>query len=480
MVPKLHAKGASFKGAAAYLLHDKGRAVTSERVEWVETRNLATSDRHVAWKVMAATAMDAGRLKQQVGVKNTGRKSTDSVLHFSLSWHPDEHTGLSRAEMRRAAFGAIRALGADDRQAMLICHNDEKQPHVHVVVNRISPQDGRMLSSSKERLNLSKWAQSYEQERGKVLCAQRAINNAARNRDEFTRGKKDRARNVYELEAVHGKNEQAKAIAEEQRRAAAVVAKAQRETKARHQEERAALDAKHKQRQTETKARLIERQAEAKETAKKRLAAAVAQVRKDYRPSWERLFSEKQTERREFDQREEKLVGRVHNALRAIDFGAIMQGHDRRKAISEAFQSFSDAGKRLEGLQKAQERRATDLHRQQRQAEREAATPIRADYKDTLQKNREQLAQDHQKNREQFAQERKDLAFTHAMETAKIRAEWKTQQENRDNAWEQVAASQRKAAADNIARVQEAKQRLEAVQQRTAGRDISHDRERGE
>lgn len=479
MVPKLHAKGASFKGAAAYLLHDKGRAVTSERVEWVETRNLATSDRQVAWKVMAATAMDADRLKQQAGVKNTGRRSTDSVLHFSLSWHPDEQRGLSRAEMRRAAFGALRALGADDRQAMLICHNDEKQPHLHVVVNRISAQDGRMLSSSKEKLNLSKWAQSYEQERGKVLCQQRAINNAARDRDEFTRGKKDRARNIYELEALHGKNEQAKAIAAEQRRAAAVVAKAQRETKTRHQEERAALDAKYKQRQADTKAQLLERQAEAKETAKKRLAAAVAQVRKDYRPSWERLFSDKESERRQFDQREEKLVGRVHNALRSIDFGAIIQGQDRRKAISEAFQSFADAGKRLEGLKKTQELRAKELHSQQRQTEREAAAPVRQEYKDTLQKNREQFKQKEQQHREQFAQEKKDLALMHAMDRAKIRAEWQTVEASRAQAWQQFADSQYKAVSANIAKVEEAKSRLEAVQQRHIQRDVSHDRERG-
>ena len=41
MVPRLHAKGTSFKGASAYLLHDKA-ASTSERVAWTDTRNLAT------------------------------------------------------------------------------------------------------------------------------------------------------------------------------------------------------------------------------------------------------------------------------------------------------------------------------------------------------------------------------------------------------------------------------------------------------
>ncbi|MCI0658386.1 MAG: relaxase/mobilization nuclease domain-containing protein, partial [Acidobacteria bacterium] len=83
MVPKLHAKGTSFKGAAAYLLHDKGRAKTAQRVAWVEMRNLITDDPHVAWRVMAATAMDQDRLKELAGVKNTGRKSSASVLHLT-------------------------------------------------------------------------------------------------------------------------------------------------------------------------------------------------------------------------------------------------------------------------------------------------------------------------------------------------------------------------------------------------------------
>ena len=458
MVPKLHAKGASFKGAAAYLLHDKGRAVTSERVEWIETRNLATGDGRVAWKVMAATAMDADRLKRQAGVKNTGRKSTDAVLHFSLSWHPDEQERLSRDEMRRAAMGAIRALGADDRQAMLICHNDEKQPHLHVMVNRISAEDGRMLPSSKEKLNLSRWAESYEKGRGAVLCEQRAINNAARDRNEFIRGKKDQARNIYEVEAAHGNSAQAKTVAAEQRRAAAVLAKAQRETKARHQQERAARDARHKQ-----------RQADAKERAKTRTTAAVEKVRKDYRTSWERLFTDDQIERRDFAQREEKLMGRVHNALRSIDFGAIVQGRDRRKAISEAFQSFADAGKRLEGLKLGQERRAKELLARQRQAEREAVAPVRSEYKESL-----------QKNRRVFGQERNDLTLTQAMDTARILAGWKSHHRNRAKAWENVASSDCKAVTANMARVDEAKKRLEAFRHRQQGRDVTKDRERGE
>ena len=201
MVPKLHAKGASFRGCAQYLLHDKGKATSSERVEWVETHNLPVEDPHVAWRLMAACALDAPRLKTEAGIKSTGRKSTNSVLHMSLAWHPDEAERLDRAEMVQAAHGALAALGASDRQAIMVAHNDEKHPHLHLLVNRVSPEDGRMLSLSKEKLKLSAWAESYEKARGQIYCEERVLNNAARARGEFTRAAKEAPRHVFELES---------------------------------------------------------------------------------------------------------------------------------------------------------------------------------------------------------------------------------------------------------------------------------------
>lgn len=70
-----------------------------------ETRNLASDDPETAWRIMAATSMNQDRLKAQAGIKNTGRKSPDHVLHFSLAWHPDEKETLSQDEMRRAGQG---------------------------------------------------------------------------------------------------------------------------------------------------------------------------------------------------------------------------------------------------------------------------------------------------------------------------------------------------------------------------------------
>lgn len=196
MVPKINSRGSSFKGAAAYLLHDKGQADTSERVAWVETVNMATSSPQTAWRVMAATALDAGRLKAQAGVKKTGRSSKDAVLHVTLAWSPEQTPG--RAEMSGFAHRALDALKAGDRQAMIICHTDEEHPHVHLLINRVSPVDGRLLSSSKEKAVLSALALAYEQEGGTIYCKQREENAERRKKGEFVRGEKDIPRAEYE------------------------------------------------------------------------------------------------------------------------------------------------------------------------------------------------------------------------------------------------------------------------------------------
>jgi len=412
MVPKLHAKGCSFRGAAAYLLHDVG-ADTSYRVAWTETKNLATANAQIAWRVMAATAMDQSRLKAQAGIKNTGRKSIDSVLHLTLSWHPEESDELTREEMMRAANGAIRALGAEDHQAMIVCHDDQPQPHIHLLLNRVSPLDGRMLSSSKEKLNLSRWAETYEKERGEVLCAQRVINNAARDRGEYTRGTKDRPRHIYELEAANMNHPGLDQIRQVQRKKDTEIARRSRTLRERQAEAWKHLERNHRQEIAALRAQAVLDI----ENAKKR-------VREDHRPQWEALYHQHQSDRREFDQREKKLLGRVQNALKAVDFRAIVTGKDRRKAISDAFQVLSSSGARLVDLKRRQEVESRRLTALQRKAEKQATDELK------VQRDTKIAAR-----RKRYLEERHTLKLTQQLENAAERTHWKTRGQQRRAAY---------------------------------------------
>ena len=172
MIPNLSKSGHSFKGAFSYHMHDKDRDDTGERVAWTSARNLMTDDARTAERVMIATAQDSDRLKEQAGVKATGRKSTAHVQTFSLAWHPDEK--VSREEMERAADSALKELGLENHQAYLVAHSDRPHQHVHVIVNRIDPRDGRMAGLSNSKRILDSWAHRYEQSRGQIVSPNRA------------------------------------------------------------------------------------------------------------------------------------------------------------------------------------------------------------------------------------------------------------------------------------------------------------------
>ena len=146
MVVKMSSPGRSFGGVADYCLHDPrmpGEAhhpESAERVEWTETRNLATSEGERAARIMAATAEAAPDLKHLAGGAATGRKLEKPVCHYSLSWAKDERP--DRQEMKRAEAESLKALGMERHQALVVSHRDG-QPHVHVIANRVDPESGK-------------------------------------------------------------------------------------------------------------------------------------------------------------------------------------------------------------------------------------------------------------------------------------------------------------------------------------------------
>lgn len=177
MVPKVAGKGASFKGAALYYLHDKG-ALTDSRVLFALTENLPTDDPQLAVRVMINTAQRQDQLKAQAGISNRGRKLEQPVYTYSLSWAPDE--APTHGEMIGAARASLQALGLSGHETLLVAHNDEPHPHIHVIVNRVHPETGVAAKLSNDHLKLSKWAEAYERAQGLIRCERRVENNQRR------------------------------------------------------------------------------------------------------------------------------------------------------------------------------------------------------------------------------------------------------------------------------------------------------------
>lgn len=175
MVPRLHKRGTSFKGACGYILHD-AQKTSRDRVLWSETHNLI-SQADDAWFEMFATARDQALLKEQSGQSARGRKNTKPVLHYTLSWALGENP--TPEHMRETALSSLRALGLDTHQAVMAAHSDKEHLHVHIVVNTIHPETGMTAPLKYTKEQLSRWAETYERQYG-IHCEERIKNNEKR------------------------------------------------------------------------------------------------------------------------------------------------------------------------------------------------------------------------------------------------------------------------------------------------------------
>jgi hypothetical protein len=407
MVPKINAKREHFRGTAQYLLHDIG-AKTANRVAWTEIRNVASRNPQVAWKVMAATAMDQQRLKQQAGIKNTGRKSSHHALHFSLAWHPEERDKLTRQEMMRAAITILKVMGAEQHQALIVAHNDGAAPHCHVLVNRVNPQDGRILSSSFEKLKASRWAEEYEKARGKIYCEERVLNNEARDRGEFLRGEKDDPRHLHEALEATKDQEQKRLLKEHHRRWAHALKEQERRLIARRDQAIKSLEQD-----------FLDRSKRLGPKAKASLARAVKDIRDRYRPQWKTQLQAHRNELQEFDRHESGALGRIHNTFKSIDLAAMIRlrkpiEDGRAQTLTTAFQMLSSTGARKSVMEQRHKLEKNALAAQQRREEKQA----KALYSKRLKQARMAI-------RQKFLLARNDALFSAAMDTAKLKAAWR-------------------------------------------------------
>lgn len=424
MVPNVAGTGASFKGASLYYLHDKrqdgeSERLSSNRVAWTSTRNLATDDPELAWKIMAATAMDQDRLKAEAGIKATGRKSSAAVYAYSIAWHPDEQGRIDRAEMLRAADESIAALGAQDRQALIVCHTDEPHPHVHVILNRVSPQDGRMLGTSNDRLKLSEWALAYRKRRGeeKLYCPDREANVEARKSGKV----RDRSETPRSMEADYqaaraANDNDACRVRDQQKAATARLAQRSAQMRARHESDWQGLSEGYRAR----KETLFER-------TDRDMARVRADVARQFEPRWKELRKRHWQEHRAFQKAEESLSGRLGNALGAITASRHLEPEEGKGVLGRSFNLLTSRAAREDVLARAHRHEGAAL----KAAQRRAAAPAIERLKGA---SRTQLAA----MKATFKAEREALIRRQSEERADMKLEWRSAHEERRQAFEGV------------------------------------------
>lgn len=455
MIVRVHKTGSSFKGCAAYLLHDKDHGDSAERVGWVATHNLGTDNPQTAWRVMAATAMKQAELKAAAGLKATGNKAKGTVLHFSLSW--EEGAELSKEEMLRAAHGAMGVIGvdpatskaknkpprrqfADEHQAMIVCHTDEKHPHLHVMLNRVHPEHGAILPSSNDRVKLSDWALQYERDRGQVLCPARETNQEMRKRDLYVKGEGNMPRHTWEMTA--------KAVADsanDNDSPALQRLKAEQKAKA---DELARLGGEQAQKQRQAWIDLSDRFRSRQKAIRAERAAEVRDAKAasvdEYRTLFDTMRKRHELEREAFKSEERGVIDEISHAWKSVKLLARLRGDDPSSVkFRDYFSPFAGAGAQFELKLKEQAAEKRTLEREQD-----------AKLKDAIAAAKTREKESHQENTNAYTAEKTDLVFVQRMEDAALRAKWKARNEDHRGALAKFAAKldQREALKDDYAR----------------------------
>lgn len=393
MVPDIAKKGHSFNGAFAYYLHDKG-ADTAERVGWTETRNLMTDDPQAAKRIMIATALQADELKKAAGIKAAGRKSTQSVYAYALSWHPDEAGQIDKAEMLAAVDASLKELKAEHLQSVAVCHTDQKHPHVHVIINRVDPADGRMHPFKNDRLQLSDWANQYERDRGNIVTPAREEKRKKREQHQDKKARQDFAL---------AKRKEASARAKSDLSPAAMLKDLGEAQKLRHRQEWKDLSATNK-----TKRNAIYND------YRKRIKDAATLHRQETKPFWAAHFAKERERKTAYDKREANLIGVIQNAFEATSQQYVMGELDGRGKLSAHFSNVISSQKR-----RAIFERRLDLDKKTLRAELKAVLDhevqsIQAQRKDAL-----------KGQRASFDQARSSLIQRQDDEWGKVREAWK-------------------------------------------------------
>jgi hypothetical protein len=154
MVVAAKTKGTGFRGLAAYLEKGSPSRPRPDRIEWIEPRNLPTSDPLTVARIMRATANHNA---------NVAAGRARPVEHLSISWDPNDTP--TKAQMIEVADRVLKAVGLDRNQALIVAHNDTEHPHVHLLVNRVAP-DLRIAPDSQDFWHIQQVLRQAEREFG--------------------------------------------------------------------------------------------------------------------------------------------------------------------------------------------------------------------------------------------------------------------------------------------------------------------------
>lgn len=110
--------------------------------------------------------------------------------------------------MIEAAKSAMAALDLAEHKALYVGHDDTDKRDIHIIVNRVHPENGKAATLLKSRLALSRWTEAYEREHG-IHCHQRIENNKRHDQGDRVIDLDSRRRNAEQFSDWREKRKEA-------------------------------------------------------------------------------------------------------------------------------------------------------------------------------------------------------------------------------------------------------------------------------
>src|SRR6266705_3708319 len=206
----------SFRVLARYL--SEGRTGEEQnRVAWVASRNLPTDDPELAARIMRATAGQNVRVKEP-------------VYHLALSFDPGD--AVDRAAMERVADRVLETLGLQEHQVLIVAHADRGHAHMHLMVNRVHPETGkvwsrwqdypaiqRVLREEEEAFGLRRVPGRFSERAASERDVMKGLADDLRTYERLVELGRERYKGDLEIAAAHARLAQLDAAAERARRA---------------------------------------------------------------------------------------------------------------------------------------------------------------------------------------------------------------------------------------------------------------------
>ncbi len=171
--------GKSFFHCLSYCLEDKQKLSEEQKMALSKAEGVTHLNRAEVLEYNLCFGNKYELSDQFRDVQRLSKRVEKPVLHLSLRLSPGE--SLSKEQLTELGQQLANAFDLKDRQYITILHRDTKEPHIHLVANRVGTS-GKALSTSHNYLKMDRLCRRLEKEYQlkEVLSARRFLSKEQR------------------------------------------------------------------------------------------------------------------------------------------------------------------------------------------------------------------------------------------------------------------------------------------------------------